>query len=383
MNRYRLLFSVSLVLLLGWFWITSNTLNRVDETDTGYIFTTKVEKVQSTDCDTVVENDAKCKTISFNDSKTDQETKMQLFLYDQGASITSSVEDGDLIRVAKYSTVEQDWVESGVQEYQLLGFDRINSYYLIVSLFILTVVAVTGMRGVRSMLSLAVSLGIIVYIIVPLTLRGSDPVLVASAVGIAMFAVLIYLTNGFNKLSTITIGGASVGILATIITTLLFSSLVNLTGFGEEEVGILASILESDFDLLGVVRAGFILGVLGVVDDASVSQVHTVAELIKHSHGKANRNEIFKSAMKVGSSHIGSLINTLFLAYVASSFALFILVSQADETLIDILSSEFIAEEIVRTVVGSLGLVLSIPASTYLACWLIKPEDVEGELHTH
>ncbi len=200
-----------------------------------------------------------------------------------------------------------------------------------------------------------------------------------------MFMTLIFVTNGINKISLSAIGGAGIALIFTIIFTYWFSEIAYLTGFGDEETGVLSSILGLDLDIRGIIMASFILGVLGVVDDATVSQSYTVAELI-HNNPKRPKKDIFLSAMRVGSSHIGSLINTLLLAYVATAFALIILLSLREQNFIDMISSDFAAEEIIRTVVGSIGLVLSIPAATIIATLWLDQKDMsghEGHSHTH
>ncbi|MFZ5364173.1 MAG: YibE/F family protein [Patescibacteria group bacterium] len=156
--------------------------------------------------------------------------------------------------------------------------------------------------------------------------------------------------------------------------SVIFTNLTKLSGFAEEETVYLVGLMGGDINLQGLLLAGFIIGALGVLDDITVSQVSTVQE-INAANPNLSRSEIYKKAMRVGVDHIASMVNTLFLAYAGAALPLLLLFSFKQEPFLtfgQVINHEIIATEIVRTLVGSIGLALAVPITTFLAAYFYK-----------
>ncbi len=154
-----------------------------------------------------------------------------------------------------------------------------------------------------------------------------------------------------------------------------FVKVAKLTGISSEETAYLINLgVGAKINFQGLLLAGIIIGTLGVLDDVVISQVAAVEQIIK-TNPKQNFKEIFKKAHEIGVSHISSMTNTLFLAYAGVSLPLLILFlsgQSAFSSWLQIINNEIIATEIIRTLAGSTGLILSIPISTFLAVWILK-----------
>lgn len=155
----------------------------------------------------------------------------------------------------------------------------------------------------------------------------------------------------------------------------MFISLGRLTGLSSEEAGMLLVQRSGNFDMKGLLLCGIIIGALGVLDDITISQASIVNELIKGSE-KPKGSVIYKQAMNVGRDHISSMVNTLVLAYAGASLPLLLIFVDNPHPFSEIINYEFLAEEIIRTLVGSIGLILAVPITTLIAVnWIRKNKD--------
>ncbi len=160
-----------------------------------------------------------------------------------------------------------------------------------------------------------------------------------------------------------------IGVFITAVTSYLFSNWASLTGSSVEEIIFLKDFLSSEIDFKGLLLASFILGSLGVLDDIAITQVSTVQEIVG-TNNNLSSNQIFEKAMRVGVDHIASMINTLFLAYAGASFILLLMFGLNQEpfdSFNNVINNEAVATEIIRTLVGGIGLILTVPITTYLA----------------
>ena len=269
------------------------------------------------------------------------------------------IEPGD--RVALDRTVDAD----GEEHYYLTDFQRLPTLAWLLALFVVAVLAVSRWQGLRSLLGLALSLAVVVQFIVPAIVAGSNPPLVALVGAVAVMIVTLYLTHGVNEMTTSAIVGTAVALTLTVALALLFVDRGKITGYASDEA-VFARFAIEGLDLQGLVLAGLIIAALGVLDDVTVSQASTVFAL--HDTDRGLRwPELFARAMRVGRDHIASVVNTLFLAYTGASIALILLFSTGELPPLEILNSEVLAEEIVKTMVGSLGLIMAVPLTTALA----------------
>jgi uncharacterized membrane protein len=234
------------------------------------------------------------------------------------------------------------------------------------------VTLVGGWRGVRSLIALALTLGVIVRVVVPLILAGWSPVLVAVAAGSLVTLATILLTEGLRATTFAAVAGTFAALVLTALLAIGGNQLMAFTALqGQEVVGFLSSVGRGNLDVGGLLLAAVIFGALGVLDDVTVTQAATVAELAAGEPG-ASTGRLFGRAMNVGRSHIAATVNTLVLAYVGASLPLLVLFAAGRQDPLLIASGETVAVEIVRSLVGSIGIVAAVPFTTAIAAVLAR-----------
>jgi len=262
----------------------------------------------------------------------------------------------------------------GEDKFYILGFSRANTLYWIALLFALVVVLVGRLKGLRALIVLALTFFIILKFIVPQILAGKDPLFITIIGSLIILFLAVYITEGFKRISTISIFSILISLIITGLLSLWFTAITNLTGFASEESLYLIGLSGGDINIKGLLLAGIIIGALGVLDDVVISQVSLVNEL-KISNPELNKKQIYQKAMRVGVSHLSSMTNTLFLAYAGAALPLLILFGVNEPPFLSfnqVIDNEMIATEIVRTLTGSIGLILAVPIATFLAVQFIK-----------
>lgn len=273
------------------------------------------------------------------------------------------LEVGDHIVLAYYADAGEGF------EYAYADRERRPPLLALGVVFAIAVIALGRWKGLRALAGVAVSLAILAAFILPALLEGRSPVLIALVGGSAIAVIALYLAHGVNVGSTIALIGAFASLALVGLLAWGFVELTAMTGRAAEEAATL-QVLASQVQLKGLVLAGIVIGTLGVLDDVTVLQVSAVWEL-HHANPDMSRVELYRSAIRIGRDHIASTVNTLVLAYAGASLPLFLLLTQAHQSLSDTANSEVIGTEIVRTLVGSIGLVASVPITTILATWAI------------
>lgn len=264
-------------------------------------------------------------------------------------------------------------------------FKRHTQLLLLVGFFVVLLILFSGWHGMRALLSLGLSIGAIIFILVPLMLKGYDPVLVSLGVSAVVLALVLFLTHGYNARSGIAFCGTFAAVLVTCLIAWLSVSSMRLTGFGSDASVSLNFATRGTLDFAGLLLGSIIIGILGMLDDVSITQVSVVQQL-KHANATFGPYELYKRAIIVGKDHIGSLVNTLALAYVGISLPLVLLFANADATLGLTLNQEVVASELVRIIVGSIGLILAVPLTTFVAAWYFGKHTVAEKdilLHDH
>jgi uncharacterized membrane protein len=251
--------------------------------------------------------------------------------------------------------------------YSVTDFVRTNNLIKLFIIFLIVILVVSSWAGLRSLLGLLFSFTVIFKFILPQIALGSNPLIVALVASLIILFVSYYLTHGINDKSTIAIIGTFVALAVTGILAIIFSNLSKLTGFGNEDVAFLIGSIPRS-SLYNLLLAGIIIGSLGVLDDITISQASIVAEL-SDTNRKLTMWELYKRAMNIGHDHISSLVNTLVLVYAGSALPLLLLFIQSNTSTFELLNYEVVAEEIVRTLVGSIGLVMAVPFTTLIASY--------------
>lgn len=248
-------------------------------------------------------------------------------------------------------------------------YDRVREPQLLwlAAIFAILVVVLGGLRGLAALLGLVVSFSVLLLFVLPAILEGSSPLLVASVGAGAIAFLVIYLAHGFTQRTTVALLGTLFGVAVALGLTIVWTPLTHLVGLGSEGAFVIAA-LGVEVDLAGLLTAGIVIGALGAIDDIAVTQTSTVWELHDTDPDLGFR-DLFRAGMRVGRDHVGSIVNTLALAYAGASLPLLILLELSESSLGRFVSTEVVATEIVRTLVGSIGLVAAMPATTWLASW--------------
>ncbi|MDD4289809.1 MAG: YibE/F family protein [Patescibacteria group bacterium] len=275
-------------------------------------------------------------------------------------------------KVLVHYSVEPD----GGESFYVIGFSRTTNIYWLVLLFLLTVIVIGGLKGFRALIVLLLTFLIILKFIIPQILSGANPLFITLVGSLVILIFGVYITEGLKRTSTISIFSILISLIITGLLSVLFSAMTKLTGFASEEAAYLVGLSGGNINIKGLLLSGIIIGALGVLDDVIISQVALVKEL-KISNPELSKNQTYKQAMRVGVSHLSSMVNTLFLAYAGASLPLLILFSIRQEpflTFNQVIDNEMMATEIVRTLTGSIGLILAVPIATFLAVNFINKE---------
>jgi len=256
------------------------------------------------------------------------------------------------------------------------GLIKRDGLIVLLLLFVITVIAVGRLWGALSLVGLLTSFIVIFKLIIPLIIRGVNPVFAAVLGSAVIVPTTFYISHGFNKKTHVGVATTLIGLVFTGFMAVYFVNATHLTGYASEEAGFLQVERQGSIDIRGLLLAGIIIGTLGILDDVTIGQASTVEQL-KKANRKMGAKELFQNGMKVGQDHISSMVNTLVLVYSGSALPLLLLFFGSDKSFIDIVEFELIAEEIVRMLVGSIGLVLSAPLATIIAAWVFEKEHAD------
>jgi uncharacterized membrane protein len=294
---------------------------------------------------------------------------------------TRAVEQGDdvIVGAASQPEAEETPTDNEAPKYYLQDFDRRTPLFVLAIVFSVVVIALSRWRGLAALAGLAISLLVLVRFVLPAILEGSDPLAVALVGGAVIMFMALYLAHGLNAATTTAVLGTFASLLLTGLLALFFVNISIFTGAGSEEAAFL-QISQQQVNLQGLLLASIVIGTLGVLDDVTVTQASAVWELQKANPNFGIRN-LYAAAIRIGRDHIASTVNTLVLTYAAASLPLLILFSISNRSLDQVLNIETVAEEVVRTLVGSIGLVASVPITTGLAALVVTSGKRQGR-HT-
>jgi uncharacterized membrane protein len=252
-----------------------------------------------------------------------------------------------------------------VSTYNIADHQRGQPLAWLVVLFAAAIVGFGRWRGLAALGGLAASFAILLIFVLPAIRAGESPLLVAVVGAALIMFVVLYLTHGINAQTSVAVLGTLASLVLTGVLGAVATAVTHLTGYGDENATTL-SFVQSGVDLHGLLLAGIIIGSLGVLDDVTVTQAATVTELAR-ANPSLGRLELYRAATRVGRAHIASTVNTIVLAYAGASLPVLLLIVAAGRAVTDTLTSEFLAQEIVRSVVATMGLIAAVPITTALA----------------
>ncbi len=329
----------------------------------------------------VVENKYKAKIIGIKIEDVEEQkiTTYELEILDaerKGDVITIQISDIDKsVKVKNYAVGDKVVVLSNeteeYQQYFIIDHVRTGSITILAIIFVVSTIIVGKSLGVQSLIGLVLTTIVLLTIIIPTILNGRS-ILPTALIGSCIIAVFaIYLSHGFNRKSTIALIGTLISVILTLLLALLFTNLLKLSGYSSEDAMFLFGFEDIQINMKNLLIASLLFGGIGILDDVTVSQVSVVHEL-HEANDKLDAVDLYKKAMNVGRDHISSMVNTLFLAYASSSLPLIILMRLQSASTLEIINNEAVAEEILRTLVGSIGLVLAVPITTGLAVYFYR-----------
>ncbi|MFG2868089.1 YibE/F family protein [Streptomyces sp. NPDC048338] len=260
-------------------------------------------------------------------------------------------------------------------QYSVIDVNRKVPLTVLAAIFAIVVVLVGRMRGVMALIALAASFVVLTFFILPAILEGSNPLVVAVVGASAIMLIALYLCHGLSARTSVAVLGTLISLLLIGLLGSLFIDWASLSGNTDDNTGLIHG-LYPEIDLSGLLLAGIIIGSLGVLDDVTVTQTSAVWEL-HQADPRMGPRALYRAAIRIGRDHIASVVNTLVLAYAGAALPLLLLFSIAQSSVGTVANSELVAEEIVRTLVGSIGLVASVPVTTVLAA-LVVSADREG-----
>ncbi len=275
------------------------------------------------------------------------------------------VQEGDMVVVSKEEVM-------GQVMWYLEDTYRLPALAAIAALFAVLVVIFGRIRGVTAVIGLGFSVGVLGGYIIPRIIAGDNPLWV-SLVGAAVIAIVsLYMAHGLNKRTTIALCGTLITLGISLGMSIVAVAMTKLSGLGTEGVFYLQSGGGYNIDLKGLLLGGIIIGVLGVLDDITTGQAAIVDELIQANPALSFR-EVYRRGLSVGREHIASLVNTLVLAYAGVSLPLLLIFAMNNtQPIWAFVNGEFMAVEIVRTLVGSISLVIAVPITTFLAAYYLR-----------
>ncbi len=303
--------------------------------------------------------------------------------------LTAEILEGE--RIGERVTFENDFTQlevgdaffmnylvtvDGAEIYSVREPDRRWVLVLLSILFAGALIVVARGTGFRAILALAGSLILIGGGLLPLLLQGFNPLLTSIAFSLIILGTAMGITHGISRMTLLAFAGSALTVVVAAGLGALAVSLSRISGFIADESVFVNFSTSGALDFSGLFLGAVLIGALGVLDDVAITQASAVEELWGVSRGEINRHDLYRRAMRIGRAHIGAMVNTLALAYVGSSLPLLLLFSLSEMPTTFILNQEVFAAEIIRTTVGSIALVLTVPITTFIALRIMKRSQI-------
>jgi uncharacterized membrane protein len=318
-------------------------------------------------------------------TKTQEITVKVLSGADAGEQVTFT-NDFTQLSVGDEFFLRHEVSESEGREYYAVADPyRLHVLIALLVVFIVLTVLVGGKQGIRGLLSLAGSLFLIMYVLLPGITAGHSPMLVAIGTASLIIIAGSYVTHGVNRTTTAAVLGMIVTVVITGVAAWYTVILAHLSGYASEEVTYVYFQFNGTIDLVGLLLGGILIGLLGVLYDSAIGQAVAVEELMRAGKDLSPAH-VFARAMRMGREHIGALVNTLAIAYVGAALPLLLLLEKATASFAYLVNAEVLATEIIRILIGSIGLILAVPVTTAIAVVILGTYGIperKGPVHRH
>jgi uncharacterized membrane protein len=253
--------------------------------------------------------------------------------------------------------------EQGKRIASIIERDRTIPYLVLAALFVAVVIAIGRLQGSMAIIAMVLSFILLTTVTIPQIIEGVNPIVVSLLTGIIIVPLTFYLSHGFNQKTHLAIIATLISLVITGLLAASFTQFAALTGYASDEAAAVTFRFGEMLQLSNLVIAGMIISSMGILDDVTISQIGIVYSLSK-AKPNMNTHQLFIEAMKLGRDHIASLVNTLVLIYVGAALPMFLLIYKSDVPLWVVVQQEVVAEEIVRTLVSSIGIILAVPIAT-------------------
>ncbi len=330
----------------------------------GKVFEAKVVSTRLAPCaGTTAADGISCRLVHVHLTQGPDVGEGETLSFPTDAETTPDLGPGDLVVLSYQPGAEPDF------RYAYADRQRRPALIWLAAVFAVAVVLLGRWRGLAALGGIVISLVVILEFILPAILEGHSPILVAVIGSAAIAYVALYLAHGINSLTTVALLGTLAALALTIVFSVVFTALCHFSGFSTDESIVLGQ-LAQNVDINGLILAGIVIGALGALDDVTVTQASAVAE-IRAANPALGHRDLYRAGIRIGRDHIASTTNTLALAYAGAALPLLLLFLLSSQSLGAVANSEVVATEIVRTLVGSIGLVAAVPITTWLAAHVV------------
>lgn len=341
--------------------------------DIDVTYTAEVKQIISSDTKDLANTGLQQKSQKIRVSFTEGEKVGQSVVIEDD-QFESKVGDSVFVRYMKNS--------DGVEYYSIVEPNRLQVLLWLTILFVVVVLLFGGMHGVLALTALVISFGGVFTLLFPRLLSGADPIVTSLMIaGLSLFVVMFF-SHGWNRVTLSAYLGCGFAILVTVFLAKYAVIWAKLSGFADESSVYLNLATNGTLHFQSLLIAAIIIGVIGVVDDVAITQASVVAQLLESNH-TLSKWELYRRAMVVGKNHSAALINTLVLAYAGASLPLLLLLYTSTTPILQLINMESVSVEIIRAIVGSIGLVILVPCATLISVFLIRKSDVAHASHNH
>jgi uncharacterized membrane protein len=319
-----------------------------------------VRKVESAQCDDDPTPGAICDTVTFEITEGADDGRTDSTQFHRGPG-TPEYEVGDKVVLG--------YVRDGATSaYYLSDYQRKPALMWLGLAFAALVVLIGRWRGIGALIGLLFAWTIVTNFLLPSLLEGRSPVLLAITASSLIMFVVLYVAHGFSARTTTALIGTLLGLALTAGLAALSVSFANITGYSSDDITSVQN-FAAQIDIRGLLLAGIVIGALGVLNDVTITQTSAVWE-VREANPNLSRFQLYKSGMRVGRDHLASTVYTLVLAYVGAALPLLVLFAGFNREWSEVAGTDVVGEEIVRTIAGSIGLMLAVPITTALAAFV-------------
>ncbi len=344
----------------------------VTETNKSEYFEVKAKVIEASEVKTVQHE---------NITDTVQEIKLEILEgeYDTQEFISNYVLSYDIDgKILAYELEKGDtvWVQlskapDGSITVEIENIVRQNYIYIMLVLFLLSIILVGGKRGIKAILGLLITILAVYFVLIKGIFAGYNPILMSILTSFIIIVLTFLIIGGINKKIITAAIGTFGGVLMAGVIASIFSYLLKLSGANEDAIQLSVSATQLNFNFRDLIFSGIVISALGACMDVGMSIASSLDEL-KNKTKDMDWKELFKSGMNIGKDVIGTMANTLILAYVGGALTLILLFMSCDFTLVQILNKETIAQEVISAVAGSMGVVYTVPITAFVYSFLNK-----------